>query len=116
MQLKIKTSNLLGFCDISFCCFFLIQYGSHFLCYHISTRIDPGSGNGSVLDLAIVSANIEESVTQFTVDNQRKMTIFAMIKNKNNVVEKKVHRSFYNQSENKSPYENCYQRKEEKNY
>ena len=38
---------------------------------------------GSVLDLAIVSTNIEENVTQFTVDCQRKMTAFTMIKNKN---------------------------------
>ena len=37
---------------------------------------------GSVLDLAIVSTNIEENVTQFTVDCQRKMTAFTMIKNK----------------------------------
>ena len=48
---------------------------------NIMTRIDPGSGNGSVLDLAIVSANIKESVTQLTVDNQR---------NKNKTVEKNL--------------------------
>ena len=74
---------------------------------NIITRLDPGSGNGTVLDLAIVSANIENSVTQFTVDSQRKMTAFAMIKNKNNTV---VYRSFYDQSETKNPYENFYQR------
>ena len=56
---------------------------------NVITRLDPGKGTGSVLDLAIVSANIEESVTQFTVDSQRKMTAFAMIKNKNKTVEKK---------------------------
>ena len=52
----------------------------------VSTRLDPGRGTGSFLDLAIVSANIEESETQFTVDSQRKMTVFAMIKNKNKTV------------------------------
>ena len=77
---------------------------------NVITRLDPGKGTGSVLDLAIVSANIEESVTQFTVDSQRKMTAFAMIKNKNKTVEKKVYRSFYDQSETKNPYENFYQR------
>ena len=54
---------------------------------NVMTRLDPGRGTGSVLDLAIVSANIEEGVTQFTVDSQRKMTAFAMIKNKNKIVE-----------------------------
>ena len=56
---------------------------------NVMTRLDPGRGTGSVLDLAIVSANIEEGVTQFTVDSQRKMTAFAMIKNKNKIVEQK---------------------------
>ena len=46
---------------------------------NVMTRLDPGRGTGSVLDLAIVSANIEEGVTQFTVDSQRKMKAFAMI-------------------------------------
>ena len=31
------------------------------------TRPEPGRGTGQVLDLAIVSANIVEGVTQFTV-------------------------------------------------
>ena len=43
----------------------------------VYTRLDPGKGTGSVLDLAIVSANIEESVTHFTVDSERKRTAFA---------------------------------------
>ena len=37
--------------------------------------------------MAIVFANIEEGVTQFTVDSQRKMKAFAIIKNKNKIVE-----------------------------
>ena len=48
----------------------------------VNTRLDPGRGNGSILDLVIVSANIEESVTQSTVDSLRKVTAFAMIKRK----------------------------------
>ena len=46
-----------------------------------------GTGSGSVLDLTIVSANIDKGVRQFTVDSQRKMKVFAMIKNKNKIVE-----------------------------
>ena len=61
---------------------------------NVMTRLDPGRGTGSVLDLAIVSANIEEGVTQFTVDSQRKMTAFAMIKNKNKIVEQKFTNRF----------------------
>ena len=55
----------------------------------VYTRLDPGKGTGSVLDLAIVSANIEESVTHFTVDSERKRTAFAMVKKTNNIIEKK---------------------------
>ena len=55
----------------------------------VYTRLDPGKGTGSVLDLAIVSANIEESVTHFTVDSERKKTAFAMVKKTNNIIEKK---------------------------
>ena len=55
----------------------------------VNTRIDPGRGNGSVLDLAIVSANIENNITRFTVDTQRKMTAFKMVKRGNSEVEKK---------------------------
>ena len=56
----------------------------------INTRLDPGKGTGSVLDLEIVSANIEESVTHFTVDSERKMTAFAMVKKTNNIIEKQA--------------------------
>ena len=55
----------------------------------VNTRLDPGRGTGSVLDLAIISANIEKSVTHFKVDSERKMTAFAMLKRKNKTIDKK---------------------------
>ena len=48
----------------------------------VNTRQDPGRGAGSVLYLALVSANIDENVTQFTVDSQKK---------KDNTIEKNKH-------------------------
>ena len=55
----------------------------------VNTRLDPGRGTGSVLDLAIISANIEKSVTHFKVDSERKMTAFAMLKRKNKTIDKR---------------------------
>ena len=48
----------------------------------VSTRINPGTKKGSVLDLCIVSENIKKCVKKFQVDTNRKMTPFAMIKTK----------------------------------
>ena len=44
------------------------------------TRIDPSSGQGSVLDLAIISESIKSNVTSFKVDSSRKMTPYSMKK------------------------------------
>ena len=54
----------------------------------INTRVDPARGTGSVLDLALVSANIESNVTNFEVDSQRKMTAYKMMKRRDKSVEK----------------------------
>ena len=81
----------------------------------VNTRIDPGRGNGSVLDLAIVSANIENNITRFTVDTQRKMTAFKMVKRGNSEVEKKVHRSPNNKTRNENTYEDTVQGKKQAN-
>ena len=51
------------------------------------TRIDPTGGN-SVLDLAVVSKNIESCVQKFTVDSDQKWTPFA-IRKKNGINFKK---------------------------
>ena len=56
---------------------------------NVNTRTDPGRGTASVLDLALVSANIKETVCDFLVDSQRKMTAFKMFKKKDNSIEKK---------------------------
>ena len=53
-----------------------------------STRWDPASGNGSTLDLGIVSTNIKGAVQSFEVDMMKKWTPFALMK-KRGVVEKK---------------------------
>ena len=54
----------------------------------VNTRTDPARGTGSVLDLALISANIEQSVMNFEVDTQRKMTAFKMVKRRDKTVEK----------------------------
>ena len=54
----------------------------------VNTRTDPARGSGSVLDLALVSANIEQSVMNFEVDTQRKMTAFKMVRRRDKNVEK----------------------------
>ena len=45
---------------------------------NIHTRIDPHTGKGSTLDLALVSKNIETCVSQFRVDTDRKITPFSI--------------------------------------
>lgn len=55
---------------------------------NIPTRIDPASGQGSILDLAIVSDSIAQNVQSFHVDNHQKMTPFSMRKVRG-VIEKK---------------------------
>ena len=54
----------------------------------VNTRTDPARGTGSVLDLALISANIEQNVINFEVDTQRKMTAFKMVKRRDKTVEK----------------------------
>ena len=54
----------------------------------VNTRTDPARGSGSVLDLALISANIEQSVMNFEVDTQQKMTAFKMVKRRDKTVEK----------------------------
>ena len=47
---------------------------------NIDTRYDPVTGNGSVLDLAIISENIWKLVKNFEVDSERKWTPFSIQK------------------------------------
>ena len=54
----------------------------------VNTRTDPARGSGSVLDLALISANIEQGVMNFEVDTQQKMTAFKMVKRRDKTVEK----------------------------
>ena len=52
------------------------------------TRIDPATGNGTVLDLGIISKNIHPWVNKFYVDTEREFTPFSVVK-KNNTLEKR---------------------------
>ena len=52
------------------------------------TRIDPATGKGSVLDLAIVSKNIANNVEKFYVDTNLSYTPFSMTK-VNDIINKK---------------------------
>ena len=54
----------------------------------ISTRIDPASGKGSTLDLAMVSSNIAQNVRSFEVDVDKVMTPFSMTKRDNSINQK----------------------------
>ena len=56
----------------------------------INTRIDPRTGNGSVLDLGIVSSNLCKTVTSFKVDSQREWSPFSMTKKVNGMIVKKI--------------------------
>ena len=47
---------------------------------NIDTRYDPVTGNGSVLDLAIISENIWKLVKNFEVDSERTWTPFSIQK------------------------------------
>ena len=49
------------------------------------TRVDPATGKGSILDLAIVSDNIFHNVKSFHVDNRKSMTPFSIRKNKDGI-------------------------------
>ena len=55
----------------------------------INTRLNPADNTGSVLDLAIISKDIESKVKNFTVDSERKMSAFSMVKRKNEKVIKR---------------------------
>ena len=54
----------------------------------IPTRVDPHTGKGSTLDLAIVSKNIEGCVKEVSVDTDRNFTPFSMRKVKGEIVKK----------------------------
>ena len=47
---------------------------------NVDTRYDPVTGNGSVLDLAIISENIWKLVQNFEVDSERTWTPFLINK------------------------------------
>merc|ERR1711884_954487 len=55
---------------------------------NIPTRVDPHTGKGSTLDLAIVSKNIEGCVKEVRVDTDRNFTPFSMRKVKGEIVKK----------------------------
>ena len=52
----------------------------------VNTRTDPARGTGSVMDLALISANIEQNVINFEVYTQQKMTAFKMVKRRDKTV------------------------------
>ena len=54
----------------------------------LSTRIDPVSGKGSTLDLAIVSTDILQNVNSFTIDSNKEMTPFSIHKKKGDLYKK----------------------------
>ena len=51
--------------------------------YNTPTRIDPATGNTSVLDLGIISNNIKSCVKKFYVDKEREYTPFSIVKKNN---------------------------------
>ena len=61
----------------------------------ISTRFDPVTGKGSLLDVGITSNNIRKAVSNFEVDTENKWTPFSMTKNAQKTIIKKSsdHRS-----------------------
>ena len=56
---------------------------------NVPTRYDPHTGNGSVLDLGIISENLAKNVKSFEIDSNKEWTLFSLKKSGKDSFEKK---------------------------
>ena len=67
---------------------------------NVNTRYDPATGKGSILDLCLISKNIEKCVKGLYVDTDKKMTAYSIVKTESGLQKKfSDHRSLMLQIE-----------------